>query len=219
VEADTINLDGGIYNLTAVAEENDDGPNGLPSITTAITIVGNRSFVRRDPTLGEFSGPEFRIVHVGETGNLSLDNLVIGGGFLGGSDDSGPGLFNRGTTNITNSIITQNITIFGGGGGIQNVGTVTVADSLIADNVAGEGPGGGVASIGITNIINSTIANNSADGSGGGIDNAGYLTILDSTITGNRTDLGIGGGILNLNDGVLIVSNSTVANNRADWGV
>jgi hypothetical protein len=163
-EADTISLESGVYTITAAAETNDDGPNGLPSITTAITIVGDRSLIRRDPTFGQFDGPELRIFHVGETGNLTIDSLIIAGGFLSDLGRDGPGILNRGTTNVTNSTISRNVTIFGSGGGIYNMnGTLTVDGSIITDNTVVEGVGGGVASSGITNIAHSTISNNSAD--------------------------------------------------------
>jgi hypothetical protein len=85
-EADVINLAaGGTYTLTE--EENDapgtDGPNGLPSITSQITINGNGATIRRDPS---YSCPEddgdsdFRIFHVGDTGNLTLNELTVSHG-------------------------------------------------------------------------------------------------------------------------------------------
>ena len=136
-KADTIKLEAGVYSLQAAVGTNIDGPNGLPSITTAITIVGkdpNKTIIERDPTLGV---PEFRIVHVGESGNLSLSDLTIKGGFFSDSEVAGgPGAFNRGTTAITDSIIEENFSSRNAGGGILNIGgTVTVANSIIADNL------------------------------------------------------------------------------------
>jgi hypothetical protein len=220
---DTIKLEAGVYTLRTVAETNDDGPNGLPSIKTEITIVGNgpnSTIIERDPTFGRpfdpgALGPQFRILYVTEAGNLTLDNLAIRGGVLFGSaNDSGPGIFNRGATNITDSIIAQNIGIFGSGGGIFNVGgTLTVADSVISNNDVVEGFGGGITNFGGTSTIKtSTIRNNRADDNGGGVFNSGNMTIANSSIIGNLT-IGGGGGIRN--NGTLSVSNTTIAENSS----
>ncbi len=62
-EADEINLNvdnqtNCVYPLTAV-NNNTDGANGLPSITTPLTINGNQSAVQR-----QAGSPDFRIIHV-----------------------------------------------------------------------------------------------------------------------------------------------------------
>jgi hypothetical protein len=196
---DTIKLEPGVYTLRTAAETSDDGPNGLPSITSEIKIIGkepHNTVIERDPTLGNRTA-NFRIVHVGEAGNLTLDSLAIKGGVLFASmNDNGPGVLNRGTTTITNSIITQNVSVFGSGGILNMGGTVTVTDSVIAHNEIVEGVGGGVASFGgTTTITNSTIANNSADSGGGGIAGGGIINIGSSSITNNGTLLGPGGGL------------------------
>ncbi len=228
-KADTIKLEAGVYSLQAAAGTNIDGPNGLPSITTAITIVGkdpNKTIIERDPTLGV---PEFRIVHVGESGNLSLSDLTIKGGFLGGfSGDigvaGGPGVYNRGTTAITNSIIEENVSDRNAGGGILNIGgTVIVANSIIADNLVIEGGlGGGVANFaGMLTVTNSTIANNTADEAGGGgiLNRGGFVTVRDSSIIGNETGtFGFGGGIANDANGTMLIVNSTIGENVAGFG-
>jgi hypothetical protein len=222
---DTIKLEAGVYTLRTVAETNDDGPNGLPSIKTEITIVGNgpnSTVIERDPTFERpfepgAPGPRFRILYVTEAGNLTLDSLAIKGGVLFSSiNDNGPGVFSRGITTITNSIITQNIGVFGSGGGIFNMGgTLTVSDSVIRDNqvIEGEGGGGGVRADfpGTTTITNTTISNNEADEGGGGIDNGGHMTILNSAIIDNFAAFGVGAGISS--GGTLIVTNTTIANN------
>lgn len=216
-EPDTINLQGGVYKLISPAEPNDDGPNGLPSITSEIKILGNgptTTVIERDPTLGESFDSQFRIVHVGEEGNLALDGLAIRRGFGFDSTLDGPGVFNRGTATISNAIISKNATVFGSGT-VLNIGAMIVTDSIIAENDIIEGVGGGLANAGISTVKNSTIRNNSADSGGGGVANDGYMTILNSTIGDNITFLSGGGGIAN--GGNLILSNSTIANNIAQF--
>ena len=80
-QADTINLAAaGSYTLTAV-DNDSDGPDGLPSITSEIIINGNGATIERSSTGGT---PDFRIFHVESDGNLTLNltfrTLPIGWG-------------------------------------------------------------------------------------------------------------------------------------------
>lgn len=214
-QADTIKLEAGTYTLKEAAEINDDGPNGLPSIKTKITIEGQdptNTVIKADPAAVQQSSPGFRIIHVAEQGNLILDNVSVRGGFLDPGD--GAGIFNRGTLSVLSSIIADNMILIssGGGGGIANVsGIVNIADSIIAENTSGDGIGGGIWNVGngSVTIKNSTIRNNGADIQGGGILNGGDMTIERSTISANIG--GRGAGILNA--GTLVVSNTTIARN------
>jgi hypothetical protein len=65
-EEDTITLEAGTYTLTAVDNET-DGPNGLPSVTSPLTIRGGGA----DTTIiaCEASAPPFRILHVAAAGS------------------------------------------------------------------------------------------------------------------------------------------------------
>src|SRR6266446_5779995 len=68
-EANTITLEAGTYTLTAV--DNDiEGPNGLPSITTTLTLRG----ADPDTTIIEraASAPGFRLLHIAASGTLTL---------------------------------------------------------------------------------------------------------------------------------------------------
>lgn len=202
-EADIIVLEpGGDYILTAV-DNNTDGPNGLPSITSPITITvstldtGPATIERAD------GSPEFRILHVGATGNLTLDRLVI----TGGMTNTGGGIFNSsgGSLTITNSTISGNRSPLFGGGGINNEGTATLDKSTVSGNRTGGGAGRGGGGIrnsgsGTLTITNSTISGNGANLRGGGIANVGVLDLNNVTIANNRSDfdrsgLGDGGGI------------------------
>jgi hypothetical protein len=82
-QADTINLaNGGTYTLTT--EDNDtNGPNGLPLITSQITINGNGATIRRDPSYAcpvDDGTSDFRIFQVGTAGNLTLNDLTVSNG-------------------------------------------------------------------------------------------------------------------------------------------
>jgi hypothetical protein len=131
-EDDTITLAAGTYTLTAV-DNTTDGDNGLPSITSPITIQGageETTILERATT-----APKFRLLHVSPGGVLQLEGLTVRGGFSEGGD----------------------------GGGIRNLGAVTIAHAVVADNVAVEGAGlaNGVGAVTITNTTfarNSDIA-------------------------------------------------------------
>ena len=145
---------------TLTAVDNDD--NGLPVIRSTITLVGNNSTIRRAPT-----APEFRIVAVAETGNLTLNRLTLTGG---SADNSGGGVRNDGNTTIHRSTISGNAAAFDGGG-VLNRGNTVIHSSTISDNIAGERGGGLVNfSNGTLTINKSTLSGNTAhDFEGGGL--------------------------------------------------
>ena len=84
--ADIINLAaGGTYTLTT--EDNDeplgDGPNGLPPVTSQITINGNGATIQRDPSYAcpvDDGSSDFRIFHVDNPGDLTLNDLTVSNG-------------------------------------------------------------------------------------------------------------------------------------------
>jgi hypothetical protein len=64
-EVNTIRLESGTYTLTAI-DNATDGSNGLPSITSPLTIVGagaGNTIIEREAT-----APPFRLLHVGPSG-------------------------------------------------------------------------------------------------------------------------------------------------------
>ncbi len=76
-EANTITLETGTYTLTAV-DNTTDGPNGLPVITSTLTITGQgaeTTLIERDA-----SAPLFRLLAVAATGTLRLHRLTLRGG-------------------------------------------------------------------------------------------------------------------------------------------
>ena len=222
--ADTITLPAGDYVLTAI-DNDTDGPNGLPSVSSDITIVGadaTTTIVERDPLLG-FNPPRFRVFRVAASGTLTLEELTIAGGFLHDDGDNGPGIFNAGgALHITSSIVSDNTGIeFSLGGGIFNDtgGTLTVANSSIADNTSnGDGGAAGIYNRGTAEITETAIDHNlSFTGSVGGIRNSGTMTITNSTVSRNFMDVSIAAGIRNQDGGTLTISNSTIADNEATF--
>jgi hypothetical protein len=229
-EANTITLEAGTYTLTAV-DNTTDGPNGLPSITSSMTIGGDSTAT----TVIE-GNPNFRMFHVAATGALTLEQLTVtgagsdalkGGGILnaGGTltiiqstiahnfADAGGGISNSGVLTILNSTIVENHSNGGGGGGISHTdGVVDITNSVIVGNAAEVATGGGLfnRTNGTVTITHSTIASNFADAGGGIINGGGTMTIATSTIVNNGASSGTGGIV---NGGTLTVINSTVAKN------
>lgn len=219
---DTITLTNEVYLLTEVRDTS-DGANGLPTVTSPITINGNGAVIRRSD-----QAPDFRIFRIMSGGDLTLNDIEIsngraprGGAILNNdgvlaitrsiisgnqaTGDNGGGVFNgSATTTIRNSTIQRNKAITHGGGIDNNGGNLLVIeDSIIEANEAINGHGGGIGTAGITTVSDSTISLNRAAASGGGITNIGSravltvtnTTISTNTVTGNIAGGGFGGGI------------------------
>ncbi len=151
----------------------------------------------------------------------SFSGLTISGGLGGGSTgDNGGGIYNSGTTTVTNAIIEDNSAINAGGGIFNAAGTMTVNDCTIANNTAGGAfvaGGGGIYSGATLTITNSTIDNNVSHTYAGGIFDQGGtgLTVTNSTLAYNvaSTD---GGGIEV--GGTTTLNNTVVALNTLGTG-
>jgi len=167
--ADTIVLESGAtYTLSAVNNPQ-YGPNGLPSITSEITIQGNGATITRGG-----GAPDFRFFHVVVTGTLTLENLTLsngrveggeggyGGGGGGGGAGMGGAIYNQGALALEDCTISDNTAVGGnggngGGGGAGAGGGGMGGDG--GDKSGGGGGGGGFTGDG---------------GMGNGIDGTGY---------------------------------------------
>ena len=110
--ADTIDLQ---TNVTLTAVNNTtNGNNGLPVVTSAITIEGNGNSISR-----QSGSPDFRILAVGSGGNLTLNSATISGGIASGTFPANIGggvyfgLYASGT--VSHSTFSGN-SAYGGGG-------------------------------------------------------------------------------------------------------
>jgi hypothetical protein len=213
-QPDTIRLAGGIYALKR-ADNTTDGPNGLPSITSKIEITdkgSKQTVIQRDPSVDG----ELRIVHVAESGDLTLSGVAVKKGR--GSDfvRTASGVFNRGIVRIFNSTVSENFAAFATAG-VENAGsgTMVIVDSFITDNMGVDGAtAGGILNAGEMEISRSTIANNCGESSGG-VANivGGKLEISESSITRNSAHVAIGGGGGILNAETLTITNTSVIEN------
>jgi hypothetical protein len=204
---DSIHLAGGTYQLTAV-DNTTNGPNGLPSVTSPLTLQGvgaAQTVIVRVP-----GAPMFRLLHVAPTGALTVQGLTITGGDVGNFMDGG-GIWNVGTLVVLTSAVIENRANFGGG--LINGGQVTIERSEFVRNTAVHA-GGGLDNGGVVTVRESTFAENSADGGGAMANVRGTVLITNSTIVDNIGVFSGAGGIVNLTTGgVLRLTNTTMARN------
>jgi hypothetical protein len=130
-----------------------EGPGGLPSITSEITILGNGADIRRG-----LDAPDFRVFFVDDAGKLTLDDVTVSNGIA----PEGAGVLNLGTLVVANSRVQFN-SANTAGGGIANAGMLTVLNSTITGNQAAVG--GGIYAVDGSTTVNCThIVNNELEG-------------------------------------------------------
>jgi hypothetical protein len=183
------------YTLTTSHATGAHGPDGLPIITSVITLTGNNNVITRSGALGT---PAFRIAEVSNTGNLTLKSVTLNNGRALGA---GGGILNFGAVTLTGSALTNN-TASGTGGGLSN-----------ADVPA---PGTGTAAT----FTSSTVSGNTASGNGGGLYNGlrGTLTTTSSSVRANRSSVARGGGIAAINSTATTLTSTPVRANAATLG-
>jgi hypothetical protein len=152
--------------------------NGLPPVTSTITIAGNSHEVTR---AGGPWGPSplFRLFD-SSAGNLILQNVAVTNGHVYSSAANCNGGGINGTVTVIGSTVSDNVAEVGAGGGIS--GDATLVDSTVSGNFVFNGSGGGID--GTANLVNSTVTRNSISvGHGAGIN--GVSRLLDSVVSGN----------------------------------
>ena len=216
--ADTIVLPkGATFTLTAIHNP-DDGDNGLPQITSPISIKGNGSIIERDRSNGV---PRFRIFQVGSPatnvgGALSLDRITVRNGHSTGQGGAIEVAVPESSLVLTSSTLSGNVAeTFGGA--LVATGSVSITDSTISGNTAViHGGGLYLENVAAATLTNSTLHGNTAAYQGGGIYLGGTATLANVTVTANSTSdtTGEGAGIFVGEVGILNLANSIVAGNR-----
>ncbi|WP_217546766.1 hypothetical protein [Streptomyces sp. GbtcB6] len=208
----TVNPTGGTVNLfpgctyTLTGADNDS--NGLPVITSTVTVTGFNDTITRS------SAALFRIFEVDAPGNLTLNSLTLSNGHAPGFfvGVGGAVLVNGAGSALTlnAATVTNNAADFEGGGIFSNSGTVKVNNSSLSSNTAPRGGGleadrgslvfnggtvtgntatstfgGGVVSLFNTTAFNATRITNNTGVVGGGIAVAANTTLNNSQVTGN----------------------------------
>lgn len=193
------------YVLTAA----DNDGNGLPIVTTPITISGAASITRS-------STANFRIFEIDPPGNLTLAGLTVSNGHSAGPPPNGNGggiwLNGGGALTVTSGTISGNTADNDGGGISNDGGSVTLLNSTLSNNSAA-GDGGGLSSGGNATLTSSTVSGNAAGSTGGGISNFGGLNLSSTRLIGNTSSLG--GALANIVSGSAKLSGSSVTGNTA----
>jgi hypothetical protein len=211
----TIVLEAGAYTPTAI-DNDTNGPNGLPSITSTLTIKGvagaNATGITR---IFGSQPPFFRLMHVAATGNLTLEGVTLSGGI---GFTQGGGLVNDGgTIHVVRSAITGN-SAPSGGGLFNNAGTVSFEQTTVSHNNGSNG--GGLSSVnGTLTTRESRFSQNGDNFFGGALALfGGTAFITTSTFDQNGSD---GAGAISLcspgctsqNGGKLVVTDSAFTGN------
>ena len=147
-------------------------------------------------------------VDAGVTATFSGVTITSGNsGFDGGS-----GLYNLGTSTLTNCIVSGNTAVYAGGG-VLNKGTITLTNSSISGNTVNSGFGGGFFNYSAAILTGCTVSGNSVGRNGGGFYQTGNatLTLTNCTVSGNSARSG--GGLYTY--GTTTLTNCTVSGNSA----
>ncbi|MGQ0619212.1 MAG: choice-of-anchor Q domain-containing protein [Panacagrimonas sp.] len=226
-------LAGSTHTLTAVDNTGVDqsGPNGLPLVTSRITIAGNHSTLRRNP-----GSDEFRLLAIDEEGELTINQATLTGGQLSGDYYAGGGILNLGVLSLNGCTVTGNFAPNDGGGiasfdfsedeapeprrrtPARAAYSLSLTRSVVSGNTTADDGAGLYVGAGKASVTDSTVSGNTAESDGGGIF-VGYgaaLLMVGSTVSGNSSDDG-GGGIYGYSADVSLL-NSTVSGNRAVFG-
>ncbi len=143
---------------------------------------------------------------------MNVNNSTLSGNSA--PDGSGGGISNAyGTTDITDSTLSNNSAYYDGGG-IFNYGSLTIRNSTFSSNISSNGSGGGVFHTDMNNmsVSNSTFSGNTALTGGGIYNDDATVTLINSTFSGNLATFGDFGGSGIFNAGELNYSNTIIAN-------
>ncbi len=195
--SDTVVLTGDVTLTVVDNTPGGNGPNGLPRVSSDVTVDGAGFTVERDS-----GAPLFRFFYVDIGASLTLDSITLTGGRVTG----------------------QNV---GTGGAVRTFGTLVINDSTLTGNQAHAGGAVSTSAHGsLATITNSTISNNTAEAGGrtGAVYNtngvgAGSIgadvVMINSTVSGNTSGAGWG-AVTNrwptLGDSISL-TNTTIASN------
>ena len=182
-----------------------DGSNGLPSITTEITIEGNYATIERSQFLPCLlnsirTADEFRIFHVSSTGDLTINHAKIENGCADGVGDADGGaiVVKNGAVELYHSELRGNRAQADGGAVDLDGGSLAIKHSTLRNNFT-LNRGGGVRADNETNPVSvgvedSIFFSNDAGVSGGGLQLQGATGFMANT-TIHENESVVGGGI------------------------
>jgi hypothetical protein len=154
-----IELSNAVYTLGTVVSLS----TSLPAVSSNVTVNGHGATIERSSAGGT---PQFRLFFVHPSGNLTLNELTLAGGFVRGADGGSESGAN--------------------GGAILSSGTLTLTRVTLRDNEAGGGTGSGA--------LGDFAAGNGGNGFGGALYNdGGVATLVNCTLSSNTARGGSGG--------------------------
>ena len=199
--ADTIHLwRKNTYTLEKVHNTTSTGSNGLPAITSPVTINGKGATIERKRTTNRYHQvvPGFRFFEVEASGELMINDLTLtGGGYYIYAHS--PGAY---------------VSYYpsGPGGAIYNVGTLSINNSKIIENFSA----GAIHNIGVASIEGTSFVKNSGDIAKTPIDNYGEMVFRHSIFKDNSNPArynasGVQPGVItNRSNAKMELHNSTV---------
>lgn len=221
---DVIELSPGTYTLTQVYYV-DFGANGLPAVTSVITVNGHDATLTRSALPAT---PEFRFTQVPAGGNLTFNDLTLSNGKSSANAYGGAFYIVGGSATFDNCVFENNSASWAGALSFGTPGgMLEINDSTFRHNTANVA-GGAIFGGGGAAVLNNSVIqeNRSLTGYGGGIVNAGYLSTATLTLNNTRvisnTARSGGGGIFSGADSgltaILTINDSTIAGNQAQYG-
>lgn len=191
--------------------------NIAPTTALNITIKSSDDNTQRTINAGRTSSNTGRVMYVGINATVTIQNLVLTGGNIA---ESGGGVANYGTFEMTSGSVTNN-TSGHNGGGVNNSGTLTMTGGTIANNTATADGGGVYVATGATFNMTSgssaapTINNNQAKNGGGVyLVTTGIFGMGVGTISGNTATVD-GHGVYDA--GILSLAGSAVIGDELYW--
>lgn len=221
-QPDTIELTPSTYTFYGPSDLT-DGPNALPSIVSDIHVKGNGATLRRS-----FLAGSLRLLHVGATGTLTIDDLTVLNGrslpvvLLGETDSVGGAIFSLGQLIIRGSQFTNNLAV-AGGAVFSRDSYIQIESTTFTTNRTSEdgGSGGGALKVIYSSgtVAGSTFFQNSARLNGGAINlhlsSDVTFAIEDCVFEQNRTEGSLGGAIHSWLASDLTINSSRFLQNTA----
>ena len=195
---------GGRFTLGAPLNQS-YGQTGLPLIGTAVTIEGNGATIRRDT-----SAAPFRLLAVAASGDLTLRDVVVEGGYVSEAYGEpfgagrGAGIYSHGSLTLEGGVFRLNRARNGGGAVFSIDGTLAARDTAFVANTAFRGGAALHVYQGEATLEGATFTANRYQPA---VYNQGTVALVDCAIEGNG-DAGV------RNHGSLTISGGTIRNNN-----
>jgi len=212
--ADTIVVPAGEYVLSLASTNENAALDGDLDIASDVTIQGAGAASSVINGNGAATGD--RVFEVRINLSASFSGLTIENGKVGSFVDGG-GIFvgSNSTLEMSDCVVSSNVSDQGNGGGIVNFGSLAVRSSTFAGNSGGFG--GAIDNLGDLLIVGGTFSGNSASYAGGALMmNGSSADVLNTTLSGNSTQ-GDGGAVF-VNIGSVNLRHATIAENTAHGG-